>query len=123
MYWSAHQVTPPTGYRPTMPASTSRLRAIEHRLQIAVRPHRQPLDAIRVLRRQRKRSPPVAEGGAIARIAHLRRRPAVVAIGVREELNRVPEPRLERSLRALELECALGRSELGERSMRRAVRL
>src|SRR5687768_9893255 len=104
-----------------MPASTRRLRAIEHRLQIAVRPDRQSLDAIEVFRRHLDGSTAITEGRAIARLPYLRRRAAVVAIRVREELHGVSEPVFQHSLRPLELECALRRRELREGAMRGAV--
>src|SRR6266516_8042243 len=133
MYWSAHQVTPPTGERPTMPARTSRLRAnaapagLERCREVGVGAHCQALETIRVLRGDRKCPPSVETRPEIARpsecLAHVRRGSRVVPIRVGEQLHGLREGSLERGLRALELQTALGRRELGEGAMRGAVRL
>src|SRR4029450_3106087 len=104
-----------------IPASTRRLRAMEHGLQVAVWAHRQSLDAIGVFWRHRDRSPAVAEGRAIARLLHLRSRAAVVAVRERKHLTLLPALGLQHILRAFQLECTLGRRELGEGAMRRRV--
>src|SRR6266508_5668641 len=110
-----------------MPARTSRLRAnaapagLERCREVGVGAHCQALETIRVLRRDRECPPSVETRSEIARLgeclAHARRGARVVPIGVGEQLHCLRELSLERSLRALELERALGGRELGEGAM------